>query len=76
MRLGTVVITIALAGTTLGACSDRAMSPPPPPPPTTVDVAYCSGLEPTWVAFQDGDGAWTQAQPIVSGPHTTFRYAF
>src|SRR5881628_3841541 len=62
----------------VSACSDGTLpsAPPPPPPPITVAVAYCSGLEPTWVAFQDGDGAWTQAQPIVSGPHTTFRYAF
>src|SRR5437870_8008907 len=61
---------------TLGACSDGTLpsTPPPPPPPTTVAVAYCAGLEPTWVAFQDGDGAWTQAQPTVSGSTKTFRH--
>jgi len=62
----------------LSACSDGALpsTPPPPPPPTTVAVAYCAGLEPIWVAFQDGDGAWTHAQPTMSGPNTTFRYEF
>lgn len=66
----------------VSACSDGMLTsappppPPPPPPPTTVSVAYCTGLEPDWVAFQDGDGAWTHAQPTVSGPNTTFRYEF
>jgi len=39
-------------------------------------VAYCAGLEPTWVAFQDGDAAWTQAQPTPSGSNKTFRHEF
>lgn len=62
----------------VGACSDGTLpsAPPPPPPPTTVAVAYCAGLEPMWVAFQDGDGAWTHAQPTVSGSNTTFRSEF
>ncbi len=62
----------------VGACSDGTLpsTPPPPPPPTTVAVAYCAGLEPTWVAFQDGDAAWTQAQPTVSGSNKTFRHEF
>src|SRR6266480_3300969 len=51
-------------------------APPPPPPPITVAVAYCAGLEPMWVAFQDGDGAWTQAQPTVSGSDKSFRHEF
>src|SRR5438034_1915967 len=63
---------------TLGACSDGTLpsTPPPPPPPTTVAVAYCAGLEPTWVAFQDGDAAWTQAPPTPSGSNKTFRHEF
>ncbi len=67
-----------LATAALGACSDGTLpsTPPPPPPPTTVAVAYCAGLEPTWVAFQDGDAAWTQAQPTVSGSNKTFRHEF
>src|SRR2546426_2913062 len=28
------------------------------------------------VAFQDGDGAWTQAQPTVSGSNKSFRHEF
>src|SRR6266550_4231854 len=62
----------------VSACSDSTLpsTPPPPPPPTTIAVAYCAGLEPTWVAFQDGDGAWTQAQPTPSGSNKTFRHEF
>src|SRR5438093_13553196 len=54
------------------------MTPGPPrrPPPITVALAYCAGFEPAWVAFQDGDGAWTQAQPTPSGTNTTFRHDF
>lgn len=58
------------------ACSDSTTSPPQPPITTngqTVAVAYCSALAPTWVAFQDGDGAWTRALPEVRGNITTFR---
>src|SRR6266545_965370 len=64
--------------TAVSACTDGMMpsAPPPPPPPTAVAVAYCAGREPTWVAFQDGDGAWTRAQPTVSGSNTTFRSEF
>jgi hypothetical protein len=40
------VVGLTLACMTLGACSDRLISPPSgpptPPPPTTVAVAYCS----------------------------------
>jgi len=62
----------------LTACSDNIMSapPPPPPPPTTVSVAYCTGLEPMWVAFQDGDGAWTRALPTVSNGKVVFQSGF
>src|SRR5947208_3342347 len=62
----------------LTACSDNIMSapPPPPPPPTTISVAYCTGLEPMWVAFQDGDGAWTRALPTVSNGKVVFQSGF
>jgi len=75
MSRGSWVLFLVAA---LGACSDGTLpsTPPPPPPPTTVAVAYCAGLEPTWVAFQDGDAAWTQAQPTVSGSNKTFRHEF
>jgi len=60
----------------VSACSDGTLPsvPPPPPPPTSVAVAYC--IQPAWVAFQDGDGAWTRAQPVLSGSNTTFRSEF
>src|SRR5947199_7896584 len=60
----------------VSACSDGTLpsAPPPPPPPISVAVAYC--IQPAWVAFQDGEGAWTQAQPTPSGSNTTFRSEF
>jgi len=70
---------VLLLVTAMSACAHDIVSsppPPPPPPPTTVAVAYCTGLEPLWVAFEDGDGAWTRVQPAVSGANTTFRYEF
>jgi hypothetical protein len=68
---------VLLLITVLTGCSHDIVSvppppPPPPPPPAAVSVAYCAGLEPDWVAFQDGDGTWTRAQPTVIGPNTTF----
>ena len=60
----------------LAACSDNATSPspsPPPPPPANVSVAYCAGLEPVWVAFQDGNGAWTRSLPTTSNGTVVFQ---
>ncbi len=74
MSRGSWVLFLVVA---FSACSDGTLpSAPPPPPPSTVAVAYCAGLEPTWVAFQDGDGAWTQTQPTPSGSNKTFRHEF
>jgi hypothetical protein len=47
-----------------------------PPPPTAVAVAYCSGLEPDWMAFQDGDGVWTRVQGSPAGGKVTFSSLF
>ena len=63
----------------LAACHDYAPASTAPEdgdPPTALDVAYCTGIEPSWVAFQDGDGAWTRAEPAVAGRLTTFHHAF
>ncbi len=56
----------------LNACTDKTISAPPPPP-ANVSVAYCAGLEPMWVAFQDGDGAWTRALPTTSNGNVVFQ---
>ena len=70
------IAALALAISLLGACSDDTNNPaaPPSPPapepdptPTSVEIAFCNGAEPQWVAFQDGDGEWTRAQPTISG---------
>ena len=67
----------------ISACSDAAMSPappvpPPPPPPQsfTARVAFCPGAEPLWVAFQDGDNAWTQELPSTSNGNIVFQHTF
>jgi len=62
----------------LAGCSKDVSSPlvKDPGPLRTIDVAFCTGREPQWVAFQDGDALWVQAQPVVSGQHTIFRHTF
>ena len=44
--------------------------------PLWIAVPYYSGLEPYWVAFQDGNGAWRQAEPSIAGGTITFRADF
>jgi hypothetical protein len=73
------VVELIIAVSTLAGCSSDRVSAPQPivtPPSTTVDVAFCAGLEPSWVAFQDGNGAWTQAVAVVAGRRLTFSHAF
>jgi len=61
----------------LAGCADDTTAPAPPESVAVdVTVAYCTGLEPSWVAFQDGDGAWTRVLPTVNGPNTIFHRAF
>ncbi len=55
----------------LSACTDQTISAPPPP--ANVSVAYCAGQGPIWVAFQDGDGAWTRALPATSNGNDVFQ---
>src|SRR5262249_19121879 len=60
------------------ACSDDPVAPvaaiPPDPTPTrTIAVPFCADAAPIWAAFQDGDGAWTRAFPVVRGDRVTFR---
>jgi hypothetical protein len=46
------------------------------PAPVAVAVAYCPDGAPVWVAFEDGDGVWTQAPANVTGSRVTFRHVF
>jgi hypothetical protein len=65
----------ALVLAMLAACSDdRATGPDVTP--TTADVAFCSRTDPVWVAFQDGDGPWTRAQPDAASFFATYRHTF
>jgi hypothetical protein len=45
-------------------------------PGRTISIAFCSGNEPNWVAFQDGNGAWIQAQPTTTGSRITYSHTF
>jgi hypothetical protein len=72
---------LSLGILTLAACSDyqsnpAAPYPDPDPTPTTVDVAFCAGSQPRWVAFQDGDGEWSRAQLVAAGQLASFRHTF
>jgi hypothetical protein len=71
-----VAATLALS--LLWGCSDAPTAPTSVRggPTTDVDVAFCGGLEPEWVAFQEGDGAWTRALPVVAGRTVTFHHTF
>jgi hypothetical protein len=79
-RFGTAVVILALS--ILSACNDRNLvaplgGDPGVGPLTTVDVLYCAGPgAPAWVAFQDGEGAWTTATPILDGRHAVYRHSF
>lgn len=69
------LLTMALAA----ACSDYTSAPRAgggPVPPSGTEVVFCSGSEPGWVAFQDGDGAWARAQPVIGGGKVRFRQVF
>lgn len=75
-RVAPVAVVAALAALGLSGCSEPATAPAAVPHAVTIAVPYCTGLEPTWVAFQDGNGAWAQAQPTVSGGVTSFPARF
>jgi hypothetical protein len=68
----------------LSACGDEMQPSGPPggshaPPGDSIaqlDVAFCRALAPRWVAFQDGDGPWTSAQPVDEGRRVRFHHGF
>lgn len=82
MRSVGFAVGFAFGCAALGACADYGTSspyppsPPGPPAPRLVQVEYCSSLAPQWVAFQDGDGAWTRAAPTATGANTVFQHSF
>lgn len=57
------------------ACNSDSTGPRPVAD-RAVAVSYCAAVTPTWVAFRDGDGAWTRETPSVTGSTTTFRHSF
>jgi hypothetical protein len=73
---GVLVVLMMLI---LTACTSDRMTSPGPDPLTTatkVEVSYCAATQPSWVAFQDGDGAWTRALPTRIGNTITFSHEF
>lgn len=77
-RTALVVMTAAYAALALlAACSDSTSpSYGPPGPGTPVAVEFCADEAPNWVAFQDGDGAWTEARPTASGTRVRYEQTF
>lgn len=73
-RRALVLLTAAAAAAS--ACLDAPAGPVPVPMSQTVQVSWCRGLAPIWVAFQDGDGPWTRATPARTGDTITFQHAF
>lgn len=73
---GTVLVPLFFA--LASACSDYTSAPYTggPVPPSATEVVFCNGSEPSWVAFQDGDGAWTRALPVTAAGNVRFRNAF
>jgi hypothetical protein len=57
------------------ACHDDVAAPHPISD-HAIAVTYCAAAAPLWVAFQDGDGAWTRALPEASGGNVAFRHEF
>ncbi|MFL5563163.1 MAG: hypothetical protein ACJ79K_16985 [Gemmatimonadaceae bacterium] len=75
----TIHTGLALALPALAACASYDVSvtgPDPHPHTTPVAVSFCSENPPQWVAFQDGDGAWTPVLPTVAGQFAVFRHDF
>ena len=72
------IVELILALSILASCSGDKIDAPGPiiGAPTFVEVPFCAGLQPSWVAFQDGNGAWTQALPVIAGRSATFSHAF
>lgn len=78
-RSGAAVLIVALS--ILSACNDRNVVAPPVidpggGPSTSVEVPFCAAEAPAWVAFQDGDGAWTTTSPVIDGLHAVYRHDF
>lgn len=75
IRAAAIPVLVSL----LSACNDSTSAPrlpSPPGPGTSVAISFCAGNAPNWVAFQDGDGAWTAASPTAAGSGTTFEHTF
>jgi len=58
----------------LSACSDGTA--PIDPTVTSTRLLFCPGWQPDWVAFQDGDAAWSRVQVKYVGKFAEFDYDF
>lgn len=75
MTRGALLAALAFVSS---ACADGDAPPVAPPGDlrTPLDVVFCRRTAPQWVAFQDGDGTWSRAQPIADGPRVRFHHDF
>jgi hypothetical protein len=59
-----------LAAATVGiACAEV---PTEPVTPTEVTLKFCGA--PAWIAYQDGDGAWTEAKGVATGAKQAYTF--
>jgi len=69
------VVAVA-AATVLAACNYTSLYGPPDVKETSISVDFCAPNAPAWVAFRDGDGAWTRSAAEVTGGVHSFRHTF
>lgn len=65
-----------IGAVSLAACNSDGTVSLTPRQPQAVFAKWCSGLEPAWVAVQDGDSAWTRLQPTTVNGNVVFQHEF
>jgi hypothetical protein len=71
-----LLAAFGLAAASVVSCSDETAPLASRDPQVVASVAFCSGNEPDWVAFQDGDGEWQRATPAHDGFKVRFEGTF
>jgi hypothetical protein len=62
------LVTVGILG--MLACGD---APTEPVTPTEITLKLCD-IEPVWVAFQEGDGVWTEVEGVSTGALHTYAF--
>jgi hypothetical protein len=74
MRPRLSVASLLVAAAALAGCSDGTA--PITPDVTATRLLFCPGWQPDWVAFQDGDGPWSNVPVKFIGKFARFDYNF